>query len=106
MLEFLYTGQVHDTDVTDLHPDLAVELLAAANQYSLKRLKACCEVALRQHIVNDTAAGLFQLADVHDAQDLREACLKHILLNFDKVSRIFFFVEMRKDLLHEILTKR
>jgi hypothetical protein len=61
MLEFLYTGQIHDTDVTDLHPDLAVELLAAANEYSLKRLKACCEVALSKQIEIDTVAGLFQV---------------------------------------------
>jgi hypothetical protein len=43
---------------------------------------------------------------VHDAQELRKACLKHILQYFDQVSRSSFFVERRKDLLHEILTKR
>ena len=103
LMEYLYTDQV------DIPLDMAMELLQAADQFGVDRLKKMCESKMLASITVDNAASIFHAADTHNAKSLREKCLNFILANFDPVTKTPAFVEMGRDnvdLVFEVLQKR
>ena len=53
MLQYIYTDEV------EIAPDDSVELLMAANEYGLDRLKQMCENFIEQGIDTENVAWLF-----------------------------------------------
>lgn len=68
ILKFIYSGQV------DIDFELAVEVLAAANQYRLEHLKAITESIIQQAVDSENVVYLFQVAEMYGARILREFC--------------------------------
>ena len=79
VLIFLYTGEVPNMRT------LAKELLKAANKYELSRLMMMCEIDLKIDINVSNVIDKLILADLHQAKNLKKACLKFIKQNAIKV---------------------
>mmetsp|Transcript_17262 Transcript_17262/g.50146 ORF Transcript_17262/g.50146 Transcript_17262/m.50146 type:complete len:573 (-) Transcript_17262:270-1988(-) len=81
MLEYLYGGAI------DVEPDMAIELLALADQYMLEGLKITCGFALRRSITVESVSRIIQAADRFDCtrSELKDQCLKFILKNYSQV---------------------
>jgi len=72
MLEFLYTNGIRNLEAVE--PDVAIELLAAANLYLLNDLRILCEQTVKNYITIDNVARLFGYSQNHNASVLRAAC--------------------------------
>lgn len=66
MLRFIYTGKAPNLET------MAAELLAAADKYSLDRLKVMCEEALCNSLTVENVSEVLILADLHSAEQLKE----------------------------------
>lgn len=71
-LRFMYTDQARNIDAR------AEDLLAAADKYSLDRLKAMCEESLCSKMSVESAATLLFLADMHSAEQLKALAMGFI----------------------------
>ncbi|XP_077550710.1 speckle-type POZ protein-like [Haemaphysalis longicornis] len=71
-VRFMYTDQAPNIDAK------AEDLLAAANEYGLGRLKALCEKALSSKVCAETAATLLFLADMHSADQLKRLVMDFV----------------------------
>ena len=103
LLEFLYSDRV------DVTLDVAMELFQAADRFGVDRLKKRCEEVMQRAISIDTAAHILLAADVHNAEVLRERCMRYILTHFDAVSVSAGFEEMSRaslDLNLEVIRRR
>ena len=103
VLKYLYTDQVEVT------LDNAQELLFAADMFCIERLKKLCEQKILDSIDVENAASILEASDAHGASNLREASLRFILTNFDRVSKTHSFNEMARaniELVLEILALR
>ncbi|XP_065203418.1 speckle-type POZ protein-like [Planococcus citri] len=72
MLRYIYTGKVQNLSI------LAADLLAAANKYDLKNLKAICENELCEKLSQSTAVSTLMLADMHHAENLKKQALLYM----------------------------
>ena len=81
LVAYLYTGTAPNIN------KLAKELLNASKKYELARLFAICESQLRMQITPGNAIDTILLADLYDATELKQACLKFIHLNSAEVQR-------------------
>jgi hypothetical protein len=79
ILEFIYTGEV------DIDSELAVEILAAANQYRLEHLKAITESTIQQAVDVENVVYLLQEAEMYGARILREYCWDFLLTHVKNV---------------------
>eukprot|EP00753_Platysulcus_tardus_P014506 PLAT4383.2.p1 GENE.PLAT4383.2~~PLAT4383.2.p1 ORF type:complete len:552 (+),score=129.47 PLAT4383.2:26-1681(+) len=100
LMDFIYT------DYVDIASEHAIELYMAADLYGLDRLKSLCESAVHRLISVDTAANLLQAAAEVHAVDLRAACMKFIIRNFDDVSKTEGFAGLSRDLILCVLQAR
>ena len=66
-----------------------MELFEAADLFGIERLKRLCEQSIMSNITMENAAAIFQAADMHHAQILRDNSVRFILQNFDEVSKVF-----------------
>ncbi|XP_058769649.1 ARM REPEAT PROTEIN INTERACTING WITH ABF2-like isoform X2 [Vicia villosa] len=80
MMRFIYTGSV------DVTPDIAQDLLRAADQYLLEGLKRLCEYTIAQDILLENVSNMYELSEAFNAISLRHACILFILKHFDKLS--------------------
>ena len=67
LLEYVYTDEV----APSMTAEIAVELYAAADLYTLARLKALCEAAVRAEISVENCAALFAVSHDMCAADVR-----------------------------------
>ncbi|XP_051012896.1 speckle-type POZ protein-like [Acomys russatus] len=88
MMGFIYTGKA-----PNLH-SLAPGVLAAADRYSLERLKAMCEDTLCRDLSVENAAHTLFLADLHSAQQLKMEALGFITVHASEVSETSGWKEM------------
>lgn len=103
-LGYLYTDKIPLSSQT-----MALEIFALADHYAVKRLKKICLNYISTHLRVDTAAHIFQAADLHKMRELRERTLNFILRNFDAVSKTDAFEEMGRinvELVFEVLRNR
>jgi len=82
--EYCYTGDISHVD-TGLMGEIAVDLLAAANEYSLPRLKGQLESILGYSVDSDNAACLYDLAVLYNAEVLERACLVYMIQHHKQV---------------------
>jgi len=83
-------------------------LFKVADIYGIRKLKSICEQTIISNITISNAATIFQEADRHYADSLREVSLKFILKNFDQISKTEGFEKLvleNGDLVVEILRK-
>ncbi|WJX14759.1 hypothetical protein P8452_04975 [Trifolium repens] len=80
MMRFIYTGSV------DVTPDIAQDLLRAADQYLLEGLKRLCEYTIAQDILLENVSSMYELSEAFNAISLRHTCILFILEHFDKLS--------------------
>lgn len=77
LLQYLYTDLLPELQ-SSASAILAQHLLAAADRYSIERLKTICEQWLSKTISTDTVATTLALAEQHDCGRLKEACIGFI----------------------------
>ncbi|XP_055911223.1 protein roadkill-like [Eupeodes corollae] len=81
MLVFIYTDKAPKLE------DMPIKLLAAADKYSLKKLKVMCEKYLYSDLAIETAAEVLVSADLFNADQLKEHTIKFIIINAKAVVR-------------------
>jgi speckle-type POZ protein len=81
LLHFIYTDSLPAT-TTDLKGDQNTEmirhLLVAADRYAMERLKLVCQSMLCENLSVGTVATTLALADQHNCDKLKDACLQFI----------------------------
>lgn len=102
ILTYMYTGKVTDIDKS------AYDLLPKANEYQLEGLKTECEEALTKVLTSQTVVDTLLMADMHNAQKLKESCMLFIVKNITDVKKSSAWTEEKlkntnKDLLMEVL---
>ncbi|CAN6288145.1 unnamed protein product [Urochloa humidicola] len=86
LLSFIYTDSMPGVDDDCYHDDddsddgagviaLWQHLLVAADIYDLQKLKLICEESLCRYIEADTVASILAVAEQHNCQGLKHACL-------------------------------
>ncbi|DAZ94414.1 TPA: hypothetical protein N0F65_003443 [Lagenidium giganteum] len=100
LLEYIYVDSVN------AGPEMAIELFAAADLYTLDRLKGLCEIIVQKNIAVENAANLLQAADELHSFRLREICLGFMVLHFDTVTKTDGFTNLSRDLIIEVLQNR
>lgn len=102
VLEYLYSGMVRVTK-----GKLAVDLLKAADMFHLEGLRSLCVEKVEQAVTKENAAFICQVADMHNAQNLKSYCITFMMQNFKDIIKSESFQSlMRQDpggLGHEIL---
>lgn len=85
LLQYLYTDSLPELkDIGYSNADssalaiMSQHVLAAADRYSIERLKNICEQKLLQTISTDTVATTLALAEQHDCQRLKAGCVGFI----------------------------
>ena len=102
ILTYMYTGKVTDIDNT------AHDLLPKANEYQLEGLKTKCEEALIKALTSETVIDILLMADMHNAQKLKESCMHFTAKNITDVKKSSAWMEEKlkntnKDLSMEVL---
>ncbi|CAL9063047.1 BTB/POZ and MATH domain-containing protein 4-like isoform X1 [Musa acuminata AAA Group] len=95
ILHFIYRDTLVDDDMlatpnlpeSSISDTLVAKLLAAADRYSLGRLRLLCEAHLCREISVNSVASTLALADRCHAIELKAACLKFVAENLSAVMR-------------------
>ncbi|CAN6318398.1 unnamed protein product [Urochloa humidicola] len=77
LLHFVYTDQMPEMEAEE-EAMMAQHLLEAADRYDMRRLKLICEDKLCRHIDTITVATTLVLAEQHNCQGLKEACIEFL----------------------------
>lgn len=81
VLKFLYTGETSArTDTT-----VALKALAAAEKYKIIKLKQLCELTLGKNLSTKNALSIFDAADKHDADELRQKTIAFMAKNKSEI---------------------
>uniref|UniRef100_A0A8D8MGS4 Speckle-type POZ protein-like A n=1 Tax=Culex pipiens TaxID=7175 RepID=A0A8D8MGS4_CULPI len=99
VLRFIYTDKVKEL------PQMAHELLAAADKYDLARLKVMCEIQLFEGISAESATKTLIFADLHRAKELKARAIEFLSRNLKAVSNWVEFCREKPDLVAEIMEK-
>ncbi|PUZ68611.1 hypothetical protein GQ55_2G041900 [Panicum hallii var. hallii] len=80
LLHFIYTDSLPPLDhlKADDRTDLIRHLLVAADRYGMERLSLMCQSILCENLCAETVATTFALADQHQCDVLKDACLEFI----------------------------
>ncbi|ONK68877.1 uncharacterized protein A4U43_C05F16970 [Asparagus officinalis] len=105
MLHFIYWDTLVEDEVTvasgspvsSVSETLSAKLLAAADKYSLERLRVICESYLCKDISVNTVAHTLALADRYHAMELKAACLKFAAENLSAVMRSTGFEYLKEN---------
>ena len=66
-------------DMVDIKPEMAEELLQAADQYMLDDLKHLCETSICTRLTVDSLPAVFELAENFNAPEVRRPALRPAL---------------------------
>lgn len=80
VLEYLYTGKLEIDD-----GQLAVDVLKAADMFSMDDLRRLCVKCVEQAVTTDNVAYICELADTHNSEQLKTYCMNYIMQNFKEV---------------------
>ncbi|KAK9167296.1 hypothetical protein Scep_002487 [Stephania cephalantha] len=87
-VHYLYTAEV------TLDEQMACELLALAEKYQVKHLKAYCEKFMKSKVDVENALITFAFASQHNAEHLLEASLLVVTDNMDKLTKQDVYKEL------------
>ncbi|CAI6000458.1 unnamed protein product [Closterium sp. NIES-64] len=82
MMRCIYTGAV------EVRPEMAQDLLRAADQYLLETLKRLCEHAIAQDLTVENVANVYELAETYHAQSLRQMCVLFVLDHHEQMCNL------------------
>uniref|UniRef100_A0A8D8BK06 Protein roadkill n=2 Tax=Culex pipiens TaxID=7175 RepID=A0A8D8BK06_CULPI len=101
VLRFIYTDEVIGLET------MAHELLAAADKYSLDKLRKMCENHLMGHLEQETILQTLVLADLYHAQKLKDHAIHFICENIKTMQGTDWksFSSTRPDLVADIFNK-
>ena len=71
----------------DVAPDVAEELLQAADQYMLEPLKRLCEAAIAADLSTDNLADVYSLSENFNAPQLGRHCMLYALEHYEELVR-------------------
>lgn len=72
----------------EVTPDIAEELLKAADQYMLEGLKRLCEAAISTGLCTDNLASVHDLSENYNAPQLARRCVLYSLEHFEEMVRV------------------
>ena len=72
----------------EVSPELAEELLQAADQYMLESLKRLCEIAIADTLTVENLASVYELAENFDAPQLAKRCVLFALAHYSGSSGV------------------
>ncbi|VAH02355.1 unnamed protein product [Triticum turgidum subsp. durum] len=76
MLRFIYTDELPlEDELEDSSTEMFQNLLAAADRYSLDRLKIVCAQKLWDKVSVDTVATILAWAEIYNCQELKNRCI-------------------------------
>ncbi|KAL6659074.1 hypothetical protein ACP70R_003114 [Stipagrostis hirtigluma subsp. patula] len=80
LLHFIYTDSLPPLDdlQADDHTEMIRHLLVAADRYAMERLKLMCQSILCENLRVQTVASTLALADQHNCDMLKDACIEFI----------------------------
>jgi len=82
MMRCIYTGTV------DVAPEIAHDLLRAADQYLLEMLKPLCENVIGADLAVVNVADVFELAETYHAPQLMNMCVRYALENYNEMVEV------------------
>ncbi|CAI5474547.1 unnamed protein product [Closterium sp. Yama58-4] len=82
MMRCIYTGAV------EVRPEMAQDLLRAADQYLLETLKRLCEHAIAKDLTVENVANVYELAETYHAQSLRQMCVLFVLDHHEQMCNL------------------
>eukprot|EP01114_Cavostelium_apophysatum_P020259 TRINITY_DN6744_c0_g1_i2.p1 TRINITY_DN6744_c0_g1~~TRINITY_DN6744_c0_g1_i2.p1 ORF type:complete len:548 (+),score=92.02 TRINITY_DN6744_c0_g1_i2:553-2196(+) len=97
VLKYIYTDRLED-----IEPDDAVEILMAASEYMLDRLKTVMEDYLQNAVEVENVAWLYEIAERYGASQLKNYCLYFLLNEWDAVTKTETFKNLSPDVIEEI----
>ena len=77
LLGFIYTDSLPEMEVQEV-VTMAQHLFEAADRYDMQRLKLICEDKLCRHLDVSNAATTLVLAEQHNCQGLKDACIEFL----------------------------
>ena len=89
VLAFLYTGKPHEID-----PNMAIEVMGAANLFSIEPLKRLCADLIMRSVGVHNAAAVLQAADTYQVLHLRQHCINFMVEHFSEVVRTEGFKDL------------
>ncbi len=84
MMTCIYTGTV------EVVPEMAQELLAAADQYMLDTLKRLCEATIAGQLTAENVWAAYELAENFNAPELAKHCALFCLKNYEEVADVHY----------------
>ena len=97
VLSYMYTGKVKDIE------KIAYKLLPVAKKYGLVGLRKMCEEALARSLKSSTAIITLMYASVHNASDLKKACMEFIVSNIASVKQSEWWSKLKEEQLYREL---
>ncbi|OEL16280.1 BTB/POZ and MATH domain-containing protein 2 [Dichanthelium oligosanthes] len=97
MLQFVYTDSFPaDKELGDSPTDMLQHLIAAADRYTLDRLKIMCPQKLREEVSVDTVGSILACAEAYNCSELKQKCLDFFAVekNFKKAAFTDGFVTL------------
>ncbi|CAN6213276.1 unnamed protein product [Urochloa humidicola] len=100
LLNFIYTDSLPSLDYlnADGRTDMICHLLVAADRYGMERLSLMCQSILCENLSVQTVATTFALADQHQCDMLKDACLEFISCStaIDAVKRTQGYMNLKR----------
>eukprot|EP00742_Colponemidia_sp_Colp-10_P004078 GILJ01004352.1.p1 GENE.GILJ01004352.1~~GILJ01004352.1.p1 ORF type:complete len:591 (-),score=93.69 GILJ01004352.1:286-2058(-) len=97
LLHHLYTGSFV------LNPDIAMDVMAAANQYGLDEVKRACSEYIYSSVDASNACFFLHAAQMHEAEDLFQFCFKFIEEHTSELFSNDTFLDLTPELLIVLL---
>jgi hypothetical protein len=97
-MEFLYTDSIDPLTA----PEVAHDMLVAANKFSLARLARLAEGRLVRYLDPENAASMMDLADSHCRQELRAAAVTMSMRRYSEVCSTEAYADLPRRLKDEL----
>lgn len=91
-LRYMYTGGTENVS-----PGVSLSLLAAADKYSLPKLKKMCSHYLCSNLTVDMSLSVLVIANLHEDENVKEAAIRMILDNAVQVMKTDDWLTFLKD---------
>lgn len=82
LLHWMYTGKIESISTSN-----ATEIIRAANKYAVEDLKLLCESVICENITMDNAVDMFVIANLHNANYLKNVCLNFIDKHMEQIMK-------------------
>ena len=92
VLEFIYTEQV-----TELPPDIVLDIFEAADQFLLPNLKSLCIAVMAHHIEESNVFDLIRMSKIFVSDRLEQACIEYLSAHLEELIHTEEFINLVKE---------